>query len=44
MTVPNRQIGEGPEVQLLRQISKQLEQLTKVVASLTVTTTTTAAP
>lgn len=44
MGTPNRQIGEGPSVQLLRQISKQLDHLIKVTGQIgqpTTTTTTT---
>jgi len=41
------QIGEGPDVKLLREISKQLDRLIKltgvVVSNLTTTTTTTTA-
>ena len=54
MAIPNRQIGWGTEENLLWQISKQLEYLTKVVYNIpnnttststsTTTTTTTAAP
>lgn len=43
MKIPNRQIGWSQESNLLWQISKQLEQLIKVTASLTTTTTTTTA-
>jgi hypothetical protein len=45
MAIPNKQIGWSQESNLLWQISKQLEQLIKVTASLTTTTsTTTVAP
>lgn len=44
MSIPNKQIGWSQESNLLWQISKQLEQLIKVTASLTTTTTTTIAP
>lgn len=42
--IPPRQVGQSTEAQLLWQISKQLDQLIKVVGNLTVTTTTTIAP
>lgn len=42
------QIGESQEVKLLREISKQLDRLTKIMGvvanNVTTTTTTTAAP
>jgi hypothetical protein len=41
MGVRNKQIGWSVEANLLHQISKQLNQLIKVTASLTTTTTTT---
>jgi hypothetical protein len=41
MAIPSRQIGWSTESNLLWQISKQLEQLIAVTASLTTTTTTT---
>jgi hypothetical protein len=41
---PARQIGEGPDVQLLRQISKQLEKITCLICGLTTDVTTTTAP
>ena len=41
MGVPNKQIGWSVESNLLHQISKQLDQLIKITASLTTTTTTT---
>lgn len=45
MGVPNKQIGWSQESNLLWEISKQLDQLIKVTASLsTTTTTTTTAP
>jgi hypothetical protein len=48
MAIPSRQIGWGTEENLLWQISKQLEYLTKVVYNsniiTTTTTTTTVAP
>ena len=47
MAIPSRQIGWGTEENLLWQISKQLEALTKVVYNIpnnTTTTTTTANP
>jgi hypothetical protein len=45
MAIPSRQIGWSTKSNLLWQISKQLEQLIKVTASLTTTTsTTTVAP
>ena len=44
MGIPNKQIGWSVEASLLHQISKQLDQLIKVTASLTTTTTTTIAP
>jgi len=43
MGVPNKQIGWSQESNLLWQISKQLDELIKVTASLTTTTTTTTA-
>ncbi len=43
MAIPSRQIGWSTESNLLWQISKQLDQLIKVTASLTTTTTTTTA-
>ena len=42
MKIPNREIGWGPEENLLWQISKQLEYLTKVAYNTTVDTATTA--
>lgn len=49
MGIPNRQIGQSAEANLLYQISKQLDQLIKVTGSLanslsTTTSTTTTAP
>jgi len=46
MAIPSKQIGWGPEENLLWEISKQLERLTQVVGKLsgTTTTTTTTAP
>jgi hypothetical protein len=47
MSIPNRQIGWSTEQNLLWQISKQLEYLTKVLSNIgqtTTTTTTTIAP
>ena len=50
MAIPSKQIGWGTEENLLWQISKQLETLTKVVYNIggntpsTTTTTTTVAP
>lgn len=47
MAIPSKQIGWGTEENLLWQISKQLEHLTKVVYNsniITTTTTTTVAP
>ena len=46
MAIPNSQIGESLEAKLLRRISKQLDQLIKIMGnnSSTVTTTTTTAP
>lgn len=45
MAIPSRQIGWGTEENLLWEISKQLEILTRVTYNLgTTTTTTTAAP
>ena len=45
MAIPNKQIGQSQEANLLWQISKQLEQLIKVTAAgNTTTTTTTPAP
>ena len=47
MAIPSRQIGQSVEANLLWQISKQLEQLIKVVGAgnvYTTTTTTTVAP
>lgn len=41
MTTPPRQIGQSPEVNLLNQISKQLERLIQITGKLVVTTTTT---
>ena len=41
MGVPNKQVGWSTEANLLHQISKQLDQLIKITASLTTTTTTT---
>jgi hypothetical protein len=41
MGVPNRQIGQSVEANLLYQISAQLDRLIKVTAALTTTTTTT---
>lgn len=43
MSVPSQQIGWSNESKLLYQISKQLDQLIKVTATLTTTTTTTTA-
>ncbi len=43
MAIPSKQIGWSNESNLLYQISKQLDQLIKVTASLTTTTTTTTA-
>lgn len=46
MAIPSRPIGQGPEAELLWNISKQMEQLIGAVGALapTTTTTTTAAP
>ena len=48
MAIPSKQIGQSAEANLLWQISKQLEQLIKVVSQgnvyPTTTTTTTVAP
>lgn len=45
MAIPAKQIGQSVEANLLWNISKQLEQLIKVVGSgNTTTTTTTVAP
>ena len=47
MAIPSRPIGQGPEAELLWNISKQMEQLIRAVGALapeTTTTTTTAAP
>lgn len=44
MPISSKQIGWSNESNLLYQISKQLDQLIKVTASLTTTTTTTTAP
>ena len=48
MAIPSRQIGWGTEENLLWQISKQLESLTRVVYNIggntTTSTTTTVAP
>ena len=45
MAIPSRPIGQGPQAELLWNISKQLEQLIGLVGKLaTTTTTTTAAP
>jgi hypothetical protein len=44
MSIPPKQIGWSTEAGLLWQISKQLDELIKVTASLTTTTTTTVAP
>ena len=44
MAIANRQIGWSQESNLLWEISKQLDQLIKVIATPTTTTTTTAAP
>jgi hypothetical protein len=46
MTVPNRSIGQDPQSQLLWQISKQLDQLIKIMGTFIpiTTTTTTAVP
>lgn len=41
MGIPNRQIGQSVEANLLYQISAQLDRLIKVTAALTSTTTTT---
>jgi hypothetical protein len=41
MGTPNFQIGQSAEVQWLRYISKQLDQLIKVMANSSTTTTTT---
>jgi len=43
MAIPSRQVGWGTTDNLLWQISKQLEQLIGITASLTTTTTTTTA-
>jgi len=43
MAIPSKQIGWSTESNLLWQISKQLEQLIGITASLTTTTTTTTA-
>lgn len=43
MGINSKQIGWSQESNLLWQISKQLDQLIKVTASLTTTTTTTTA-
>ena len=40
MTIPNRQIGQDPQTNMLWEISKQLDQLIKIVSKLVVTTTT----
>lgn len=39
-----RQIGEDPQTRLLREISKQLDQLIKIMGTLQTTTTTTTIP
>jgi len=48
MAIPSKQIGWGTEENLLWQISKQLETLTKIVYNIsgntTTTTTTTVSP
>jgi hypothetical protein len=47
MAIPSRPIGQGPEAELLWNISFQMEQLIRAVSALapaTTTTTTTAAP
>jgi len=47
MGIPSKQIGWGTQENLLWQISKQLEYLTKVISNpppTTTTTTTTVAP
>ncbi len=44
MGIPRKQIGWSQESNLLWEISKQLETLIKVTASLTTSTTTTIAP
>jgi len=45
MSIPSKQIGQSAEANLLWNISKQLERLIQVTASLsTTTTTTTVAP
>ncbi len=41
MAIPSRQIGWSTKANLLWQISKQLEILTKVAGNVTLTTTTT---
>ena len=41
MSIPVGQTGMSTEAKLLRQISKQLDQLIKVMGKLVVTTTTT---
>lgn len=41
MAIPSKQIGQSAEANLLWQISKQLDQLIKVTAALTTSTTTT---
>lgn len=41
MGVPNAQIGWSQEAKLMQQISKQLDRLIKVAATLNATTTTT---
>ena len=41
MSVPGSQIGQSAEAQLLRRISKQLDQLIKLMANSSTTTTTT---
>jgi ABC-type proline/glycine betaine transport system substrate-binding protein len=44
MSYPNQQIGWSNEENLLRQIIKQLDYLTKVIGASITTTTTTTAP
>ena len=44
MAIPSKQIGQSTESNLLWQISKQLEQLIKVVGAGNTTTTTTTTP
>ena len=43
MAIPNRQIGQSPEANLLWQISNQLDQLIKLTGKLVTTTSTTTA-